>query len=601
MPVHDFFRNPEKTFLQISPDGNFVAYLKPYKSRLNLFVENIRGKQVLQLTFDTKSNIMKYFWGNNDRLLYLKDTQGDGCYHLYSVPKNGHQSIDLTPFEKIRIGFMEGLENTPNEILIALNKRDPKVFDLYRLNIQNGNLKMEVKNPGNISHWKSDHEGRVRLAVETDGVNKNLLYRDNENQPFQKILTLNFKETLLPICFTSDNKNIYAVSNLGRDKKAIVEFDLQTKKEKKIIFSRPDVDVVEMEYSKKQKLPVYCGYTTWKYEFKCLTPEFEKIQRTISDKLKNDDFLITSSNDNEDKYLIKTYTDKNLGAYYLYELTTNDLIKIAEVSPWLDTSLMADVRPISFRSGDGLTIHGYLTLPKGKKAEKLPLVVNPHGGPWFRNRWNFNAETQFLANRGYAVLQINYRGSDGYGKMFWQAGFGEIGKKMQDDITDGVRWLISKGIADSNRIGIYGFSFGGYFALNGVIHDPKMYKCAISYSGLTNLFAYLKDMPLYYKPYLQMTYEMVGNPEKDAAYFREYSPSFNTDKIKVPVMIGHGGKDRHISTEEINQFVKAVKKQGSHIDYYYFADEGHGFLNEENKIKFFLKMEEFLNKNLMTK
>lgn len=594
IPIEDFFRIPEKTLLQISPDGNYIAYLQPYENRLNIFVENIRSKEIKRLTSETDRSIRKYFWVNNDQLLYLKDKDGDEFYHLYSVVKDGSKTIDLTPFEKVKMKFIDNLENSDDEILIAFNKRKEEVFDLYRLNIRTGDLKMIAENPGNISYWRSDHEGTIRLAVETDGVNESILYREDENKPFRKIITLNFKETLHPITFTPDNQNIYAVSNIGRDKTAIVEFDLKTAKEKRIIFSHPDVDVTEFGFSRKTREPLYCGFTTWKYEVKYLSKEAQKLNDKIKRLIDDKDFYIVSLNDDEDKILVRSYSDKSLGSYYLYESNTDNLIKITDVSPWIDEEKMADVKPISFKSRDGITLHGYLTLPNGAETKNLPLLVYPHGGPWLRNRWGYHSETQFFANRGYAVLQVNYRGSQGYGKLFWQAGFKELGRKMQDDITDGVQWLIKEGIADTSRIGIYGFSFGGYFALNGAIQNPELYKCAISYCGVTNLFAYLKNIPPYYKPYLQMTYEMIGNPETDAEYFREYSPAFHTDKIKVPLLIAQGAKDTRVSAEEVNHFVKTLKKQKQKVNYIYLENEGHGFENTENKIAFYSEVERFL-------
>jgi dipeptidyl aminopeptidase/acylaminoacyl peptidase len=600
IPISDFFRNPDKTYLQISPDGEYISYLQPYQNRLNVFVENIKTKKVRRLTSETKRGIVKCFWANNNQILYLKDNEGDEYYHLYSVAKDSSITIDLTPFDKVKMWFMEDMDPSDNEILIALNKRRADIFDLYQLNTQNGSLKMLVENPGNISEWMPDNDGKIRLVVETDGVNKSILFRDREDQPFKKAITLNFKEMLNPIGFTKDNKNIYASSNIGRDKAAIVEFDLSTGKEKRVIFSHPDVDVYEMVYSCITHEPLYCAYTTWKYENEYLNPKLKKFDKEISAQLKSD-FYIVSFNQKEDKFLLRTYTDKSLGAYYLFNTNTEELIKICEISPWINPDEMADIKPISFQSRDGLKLNGYLTVPKGSTEKNLPLIVNPHGGPWLRNKWGFNSEAQFLANRGYAVLQVNYRGSSGYGKAFWQSGFKEIGRKTQDDLTDGVRWLIDKGIADSNRIGIFGFSFGGYFALNGVCRDPEMYSCAISYCGLTNLFAYLKDIPPYYKPYLQMTYEMIGNPEKDADYFREYSPGFHSDKIDVPVLIAQGAKDPRVSAEEVNLFVKTLKKQGVKVTYILKQDEGHGFQNEENKIEFYSEMESFLNENLMRK
>jgi dipeptidyl aminopeptidase/acylaminoacyl peptidase len=262
---------------------------------------------------------------------------------------------------------------------------------------------------------------------------------------------------------------------------------------------------------------------------------------------------------------------------------------------------MAEMKPISFRTRDSLLVNGYLTLPKGRTKKNLPVVVMPHGGPDSRNSWGYNSEVQFLANRGYAVFQVNFRGSKGYGKKFWTAGFKEWGGKMQDDITDGVRWLISEKIADSSRIAIYGYSFGGFSALHGLISRPDLYRCGASYSGFTNLFTYLKDIPPYYRPYQQMYYEIVGNPEIDADYFRAVSPVFHTDKIKAPVLIAQGARDPRVNMNETNQFVKELKKRKVPVTYILKDDEGHSFRKIENRLEFYRELEIFLDKNLSRK
>jgi dipeptidyl aminopeptidase/acylaminoacyl peptidase len=256
------------------------------------------------------------------------------------------------------------------------------------------------------------------------------------------------------------------------------------------------------------------------------------------------------------------------------------------------------MRPIRYKSRDGLTIHGYLTLPKGKPGKKLPVVVNPHGGPWTRDYWGFNPEVQFLANRGYAVLQVNYRGSTGYGRKFWEASFKQWGRKMQDDISDGVYWLIRKGIADPKRIAIYGGSYGGYATLAGVTFTPDLYACGIDYVGISNLLTFMKSMPPYWKPGLEKMYEMVGDPEKDATLLRAASPVFHADQIKVPLLVAQGAKDPRVNIDESNQIVAALQKQNIPVEYMVKENEGHGFRNEENRFEFYEAVEKFLAKNL---
>jgi dipeptidyl aminopeptidase/acylaminoacyl peptidase len=312
--------------------------------------------------------------------------------------------------------------------------------------------------------------------------------------------------------------------------------------------------------------------------------------------------VITSHNENEDKFIIRTYTDRSLGSYYLYDQNSDEITKIADVSPWINPEHMAEMRPIEFTSRDGLQIEGYLTLPKGytmETARNLPAVVNPHGGPWARDHWGFNPEIQFLANRGFAVLQMNFRGSTGYGKKFWEASFNEWGLKMQDDITDGVNWLIDQGIADPERIAIYGGSYGGYAALAGMTFTPDLYAAGVDYVGVSNLFTFLKTIPPYWKPMLDMMYEMVGNPEADSARFVETSPVFHADKIKSPLFIAQGANDPRVNINESNQMVEALKKRGIDVQYMVKDNEGHGFHNQENQFDFYGAMEKFLAKHLL--
>jgi dipeptidyl aminopeptidase/acylaminoacyl peptidase len=310
-----------------------------------------------------------------------------------------------------------------------------------------------------------------------------------------------------------------------------------------------------------------------------------------------------SSNDDEDKYIVRTYGDKSLGDYHLYDKTTDELSYIGDPSPWLEEAYMASMNPIKYQSRDGMTIHGYLTLPAGydmETAKDLPVVVNPHGGPWARDTWGFNPEVQFLANRGYAVLQMNFRGSTGFGREFWEASFREWGKKMQDDITDGVNWLVEKGIADEERVAIYGASYGGYATLAGLAFTPDLYACGVDYVGVSNLFTFMGTIPPYWEPYKKMMYEMVGDPENeaDSLMLRSASPVFHADKITSPLFVAQGAQDPRVNVDESDQMVAAMKERGVDVEYMVKENEGHGFRNEENRFEFYRAMEEFLATHL---
>ncbi|MBK9636773.1 MAG: S9 family peptidase [Bacteroidetes bacterium] len=603
-PVKDFFKNAEKTRFQISPDGDQLSYLAPWNNRMNIHVVPINGTTPVRVTSLTDRDINGYFWKNNTSIIYVRDFGGDENFHLFLASTDGKTEKDLTPFKDVRVTITDQLEDFPNEVLIEMNKENPEVFDVYRMNITTGDMKLVAKNPGNISGWITDHNGQIRAATTTDGVQTGLMVREKESDPFTTILTTDFRESASPLFFTFDNKQLYAASNIGRDKQAIVLLDIKTGKEVEMLYEDDEVDVSDLSYSHKRKVLTSIGIEKDKYEYVFLDKESEQMYSRLADELKGYRVAITNSNKNEDKFLVRTYSDRSLGAYYFYDKTTDKLTKLHELSPWINENDMCNMQPIRYEARDGKTIHGYLTLPKNvKEAKNLPVIINPHGGPWARDSWGWNPEVQFLANRGYAVLQMNFRGSTGYGKSFWEASFKQWGQAMQNDITDGVTWLRKQGIADQNRVAIYGASYGGYATLAGIAFTPDTYACAIDYVGVSNLFSFMKTIPPYWKPYLEMMYTMVGNPNdaKDSVMMHNYSPVFHVDKIKCPLFIAQGAKDPRVNKDESDQVVAALKKNNVTVQYMVKDNEGHGFRNEENRFEFYEAMETFLKTHMIDK
>jgi dipeptidyl aminopeptidase/acylaminoacyl peptidase len=599
IPLRDFFKNSEKLGFSVSPDGKYIAYLAPWENRMNIFVQQRGSDESVRITNVSSRDIMGFFWGNDDRIIYVKDKDGDENYHLFSVDKSGKNEKDLTPFEGVRCNIVDELYDSETDILIEHNKRNPEVFDVYRLNFVTGEMILSAENPGNISTWKADHDGKIRAAIATDGVNNSLLYREDEMGPFKNVITTDFKESLVPLFFTFDNRHIYASSNIGRDKSAIVKYDISEAREIETVFEHPEVDVHHLSYTKKRKVLTAISYTTWKRERKFLDNETETIFARLEKDLKGYEVVITDMNKNEDVFIVRTYSDRSLGSYYLYDKTTDELEKLTDISPWINEEEMCEIKPITYTSRDGMTIHGYLTLPKGIEAKNLPVVVNPHGGPWHRDEWGYNPESQFLANRGYAVMQMNFRGSVGYGRKFWESSFKQWGRAMQDDVTDGVNWLINQGIADPKRIAIYGASYGGYATLAGLVYTPDVYAAGVDYVGVSNLFTFMKSIPPYWKPYLETLYEMVGHPEKDKELMEASSPVFHVDKIKAPLFIAQGRQDPRVNVNESDQMVEALKKRGIEVPYMVKDNEGHGFQNEENRFEFYEAMEKFLARHLL--
>ena len=598
IPLKDFFRNPEKTGYQISPDGKYFSYLAPWENRLNVFIQEAGTDKTTRITDAKERDITSYFWKGNDRIVYAQDKGGDENFKLFSVDRDGKNLKMLTPAEKVRAEVIDDLEDINDEMLISMNQRNPQAFDVYRINLKTGDMKMIAENPGNIMGWITDHDGKLRMATGSDGVNSVLMYRDDESQPFREVLSTNFRDAVEPLFFTFDNKYIYASSNLNRDKSAIVKFDIANGKEIEMMYEHPDVDVSGLSYSKKRKVLTAISYTTDKRKMKFLDKTAEDRYNRVKKELGEYEVVFTGMNKNEDKFLVRTYSDRSLGAYYFYDMNTDKLSKIADVSPWINENELSIQKPIQYTSRDGLTINGYLTLPNGKDAKNLPVVINPHGGPWARDNWGYNPEIQFLANRGYAVLQMNFRGSTGYGKKFWEASFREWGLKMQDDISDGVKWLVDQGIADPKKVAIYGGSYGGYATLAGITFSPDLYACAVDYVGVSNMFTFMKTIPPYWEPFRKMMYEMVGDPEKDKELFEQVSPVYHADKIRAPLFIAQGRKDPRVNVDESDQMVEALKKRGIEVEYMVKDNEGHGFRNEENRFDFYGAMEKFFSKYL---
>ncbi|MBL0067641.1 MAG: S9 family peptidase [Chitinophagaceae bacterium] len=600
VPLEDFFKNADKSGWQISPDGESISYLSPHMGHTNVFVRKITDSVGTPVTHDSVRNIYNYQWKGN-RILYLQDVGGDENYQLFSVSMDGKDQKALTPFPKVRTGILNDLRYVPGkekEILITMNKRDARFFDPYSINIETGETKVVYQNDKNFDSWFTDHAGVIRIASKTDGVNTTFYHRATETAPFDSLLTTNYKESFAIQFFTFDNKNLYVATNIGRDKTAVVEYDLAARKEIKEIYTNPDYDVDGLGYSPKRKVLEAVYFTSWKSEEHFLDKEAEADYNKMKEKFKGYEIGIYGNNNEEDKFIVWTGNDKMPSKFYFYDKKNGDTKFLAEGRPWIKEGDMASMKAVKYKSRDGLTIHGYLTLPKGVEAKNLPVVINPHGGPWARDVWGFNNEVQFLANRGYAVLQMNFRGSTGYGKEFWLKGNKQWGKTMQDDISDGVAYLIKEGIADPKRVAIYGASYGGYATLAGITFTPDLYCCAVDYVGVSNMFTFMKTIPPYWEPYKAMFYEMVGDPVKDSALLAAASPVFFVDKIKVPLFIAQGANDPRVNKAESDQVVEALKKRGIEVEYMVKDDEGHGFANEKNSIDFYTAMEKFFAKHL---
>jgi dipeptidyl aminopeptidase/acylaminoacyl peptidase len=598
IPMKDFFRNPEKVYFQLSPDGAYLAFLQPWESRLNVHVQKVGEEKVTRITEATARDVQGYAWKGNDRIIYVLDKGGDENFRLYAVGIDGSNPKDLTPYDKVRVEIVDILEDNPTEMLISMNKRNPQLFDVYRINVNTGDMTVIAENPGNVSGWQTDNAGRLRVATTSDGVNTSLLYRKTEADSFRTIVTTSFKEQIAPLYFTFDDAMLYVSSNIGRDKAAIYKYDVENGKLLDLIYEHPEVDVERILRSKLRKVVTGVTYVTDKTHYQFFDDQRRALQERLEQLVPGVEVGVAGMSKDETKILAVGYSDRSQGSYYFYDRGTDKLTKLVDISPWINEADMAPMKPVQYTSRDGLTIHGYLTVPVGVEPRNLPVVVNPHGGPWYRDRWGYNPEVQFLANRGYAVLQMNFRGSTGYGKAFWEASFKEWGGKMQDDITDGVAWLIKEGIADPKRVAIYGASYGGYATLAGLTFTPDLYACGVDYVGVSNLFTFMNTIPPYWELGRKMFYEMVGDPEKDKDRMTAASPFYHADKIKAPLLVAQGANDPRVNKAESDQIVNALKTRGIDVPYMVKDNEGHGFMLEENRFDFYRAMEQFLGKHL---
>lgn len=599
LTLEDYFRNPQQTAYQLSPDGRYVSFMAPYHDRMNVFVKKIGEAEATQITFETERSVAGYMWKGNNHIIFCKDDGGDENYHLYGVNIDGEGMKCYTPYPGVRAGIIDDLEECADEIIISMNKRNPEAFDPYKLNIKTGEMRQLATNPGNYQGWTTDHDGRLRVVYAiVDGVNTQILYRDTEEEEFQPVITTNFKDNLAFVMFTPDNKDVYAVTNIGRDKSALVIMDPHTCEEKELLFQHDRYDVTTFSYSRLRKklLSVYCtGHK------EPVRHWFDEEARARREKLEAQfpglRVGIADTDKKEENLLVFVGSDRIRGSYWHYNVKEEAFTHIADTAPWITENDTVDMEPVTYTTSDGLEIEAYLSRPKNVDG-LLPVIVNPHGGPWARDTWGYNSEVQFLCSRGYAVFQMNFRGSTGYGRKFLESSYKQWGLKMQDDITEGVEWLIGQGIADPKRIAIYGGSYGGYATLAGICFTPHLYKCAVDYVGVSNLITFMNTIPPYWRPMLEMMYEQVGDPESDIEQLKATSPALHADQIRCPLFIAQGANDPRVNKAESDQMVEALRAQGIDVEYMVKDNEGHGFRNQENRFDFYRSMERFLAKNL---
>jgi dipeptidyl aminopeptidase/acylaminoacyl peptidase len=610
LPLRDFFRNPERAYFRLSEDGRWLGFMQPAAGepgatpRRNIFVQRLEAGRPVgeprQLTRETARDIAQFRWKGGHTLLYEKDYGGDENFHLVAVDAVSGTVRDLTPWENVRASLVDLLPSQPAHVLVSHNQRDAKVFDVVRLNVRTGEQQVVATNPGNVVGWTTDHAGRVRIGFASDGVNSTVLVRDGGDGDFRPIISTDFRTSVTPQFFHADDRRFYALSNRGRDKTALVLIDPARPDAEELIYAHPQVDLDEARGSQRRKVLLEVVYQTDRAGRHAFDQRTARRYKRLERALPGMEITIQSSTRDETRHIVAASNDRTQGTRYLYDDRKGTLTKLGEVAPWLPAALMAPMTPVRYTARDGLEIPAYLTLPVGRAPKNLPCIVNPHGGPWVRDSWGFNPEVQFLANRGWCVLQMNYRGSTGYGRKFWEAGFGQWGLGMQDDVTDGAKWLVAQGVADPKRLGIYGASYGGYATLAGVTFTPDLYAAAVDYVGIANLFTVMKTIPPYWEPYRQQMYVMVGNPddERDKERLTATSPVFHVERIRTPLLVAQGARDPRVNKAESDQIVAALKQRGVEVEYLVKDNECHGFANEENQFEFYGAMERFFKQHL---
>ncbi len=608
--VEDYFQKPKQSSFQFSPDGLYLSYReKDSESKNHVYVKNTDTNEIIRAIEEGKDLIRGYAWANNNRLIYLKDKGGDENYHLFAVDLDGTNNLELTPYDEVKVGILNNLKDQKDYMIIQMNKSNPQIFEPYKININDGSLEQLFENtdPSNpISGYNFDKDGNLKAYTQQqNGTEYVVFYRKGNNQDFEQIIRTTWKDTFRIIGFdytTENPHDAYVISNMESNTDQIILYDFEQNKKIKEVFSDEIYDVGGVSRSRKRGYEVdYYYYSGEKSVVIPVSKTYKKLHKKLAKQFDGFDFDVVNATDQEDKLLIYVSSDKLYGTYHLYDVVQNSFKEIFNLMPSLNPAEMAEMKPIKFTSRDGLTIHGYLTLPNLSKGQKAPMIVNPHGGPYGpRDQWGFNPEAQLFASRGYATLQINYRGSGGYGKEFFLAGNKQIGRKMLDDLEDGVAYVKTLNLIDDKKIAIYGASYGGLATLGSLVKTPDLYVCGVDYVGVSNLFTFFKSFPPYWKPYLGQVYEQWydENSPEDQEIMKKVSPALNVDKITKPLFVIQGANDPRVNIAESDQIVENLRGRGFDVPYMVKYNEGHGFGHEGNRIELYKSMMGFLARHL---
>lgn len=598
IPLEILFGNPEKMSVRVAPNGLKIAYLKPDEhKRLQIWTADITGSQESQITQNTGGNITSFFWSyDSDYVMYDQDKDGNENWSLYRTNIYTKEAQHLTKFEGVQIRVLRYSRTYPDLIVLGINNESKQRHDPYLLNLVTGELQLLCKSPENALSLIINHQLEVigALISQEDGSCELQL---KKGDLWVSWLKRGYEDSLEPLFLSKDNRYLYALDDFKTNTASVVKIDLLHPDSVEIIASDDEYDATMVMYDINTYALQGVLFNKQREEWLILDDNI-KADFAYLQKLHYGELNIVSRSNDDNIWIVAYNQDTGPIAYYVYDRGAkqanflfyhrNNLLKYA----------LQPMQPIEFQSRDGLKLHGYMTYPKNYQQEKVPLIVHVHGGPWMRDDWGYNSVVQWLANRGYAVLQINFRGSTGYGKAFLNAGNKQWGKKMLDDLVDGVHWAINTGYIDRDRVAIFGGSYGGYAALCGATFTQDVFKCAVDICGRSNLFSRFNAIPPYWKKFIAIQKHRIGDPDLEADILQAASPLFYADQIKIPLFIAHGTNDARINPEESEQIVKELIKNNVPHEFLVFPDEGHCFIKEVNRLKCFYAIEKFLQKYL---
>ena len=602
IPLEHFFDDPERAAARVSPDGARLSWLAPADGVLNVWVSPLEGGDPVQVTHDGDRGVRSYAWTrDSSRILYLQDSGGDENPHLFVAELDSPNAADrdLTPWDGVKVSVVDVPQNDPGHVLISANRRDRTVFDVERLDLATGETTHVAENPGNIMGWLTDRDGALRAAsAQTPTGDHQLLVRDDESQDFRVLAEYANEDSGMPYAFSADGTELYVGSAVDNDRVRLVAVDVRSGAER-VIDGDDEADLGGPIISDRTGELLGAVYRRDRLMINAFDDGFAADLAKVR-AIHPGDPMIGSSDDEERYWTVVFDDDRDPGATYLFDRQTGEARLLFRSRPWLVPETLAVREPVRITSRDGLTLHCYLTRPVGEERN-LPMVLLVHGGPWARDSWGWDPQSQFLANRGYAVLQVNYRGSTGFGKAFTHAAEHEFAGKMHDDLIDAVHWAVGSGIADEQRIAIYGGSYGGYAALVGATFTPDVFAAVISVVGPSNLVTLVKSFPPYWRPLLAGTwFKFVGDPEdpEQLEDLKARSPINRVDKIVAPLLVIQGANDPRVTKHESDQIVDALRERGVPVEYMVKDDEGHGFAKPENRKDMYRGVEGFLATHL---